>query len=420
MNAESAATGTSDSTDAAIATTTSTVAPGKSTRLRQRILLGLLMASVVGVGIKPAYDYWQERRARFYENACQQAVQAQAWAQLDAVASAWLKWDRESDDALLFCAEAAQQLGRPEDAAASLGRIDDDYEGVLQALAIRADVLFSDLNRPYDAIETWERMLRINPHADLARERLIYFYAMTMQREKMLEGIYEAMKLGCEPPEAYPYLLLAYEVMFSDGLRLTQQWMQTYPDDIVLKAAHAVYLARFSPDNTINIYGMSLITSGDETLVNDYLSRYPDNLEVLAYHLDQAVTAGEEQRVFELLSKCPAEAERDARFWRFRGWYLASQDRFAEAARALETAVEMFPYDWRSRMLFSGILRRLGRSEEGIAQAEIANVGKDLHRELLQLPNARSLNPVVSEQIDEYLRLTGTPLVQRAWQRRGE
>jgi tetratricopeptide (TPR) repeat protein len=372
----------------------------------------------VGVGIKPAYHFWHERRSGFYKSACRQAVESSSWIDLHAIASAWLQWDVKSNDARMYRAEAAQKLGRIDEAVEDLGSVTDDYVGALQALAIRGDTLFSDLNRPYEAVETWERMLHINPRADLARQRLIYFFAMTMQREKMIKGIYEAMELGCEPPEAYAYLLLAYEVMFSDGLRLTKQWMQLYPEDETLKAAHAVYLARFSPENTINIYGMSLITAGDETLINEYLTRYPKNLEVLAYHLERAVVAGNHETAYELLNQCPAEAERDARFWRYRAWYLATDGRFAEAEQAVRTALGIYPFDWRSRLQLSGVLRRLDRSGEAAEEARIADLGKELHRELLQSPNARSLSPSVVEQIDQYLALVEAPLVRRAWQKR--
>jgi tetratricopeptide (TPR) repeat protein len=394
--------------------------PERRSRSRQRWLPCLLVAAVLGVAVKPAYETWHARRTRFYKTACKEAVATQAWTRLDVVASDWLSWDAGCNDARMYRAEAAQQLGRVDDAVDELGRVTDDYHGALDALAIRADILFSDLNRPYEAVETWQRMLRINPAADLPRQRLIYFYAITMQRERMLKHIQRALELGNEPPEAFSYLLLAYEVTFSDGLLLTTEWLKSSPDDVPLKVARAIYSARFSRDEKVNVYAMSLAAAGDETLVLQCLEEYPDNLEVLAYYADKAAIAGEPERILELLGRCPADAERDPRFWRFRGTYLSSKDRFEEAAAAFRTALEIHPYDWRSRTLLSGVLRRLNQPEEAAEQSNIANLGKELHRDLYQIPNARALNPSIRRQMDDYFGKVAPPLVREAWDRLGD
>lgn len=389
-------------------------------RVSGRFLLAAVAVMVLAAGARPAWQWWRGYRTEQYRVACQAATADGAWDRLKSASSQWLAWDGASDDARMFLAEACVQRSELEAAVDALGAVDDSYNGVLEALAIRGDLLFTDLNRPYEAEETWQRMLAINPRADLARQRLIYLYAMTFQRERMIDHIYRAMELGCEPPEAYAYLLLAHEVTFSDGLRITNQWLETYPDDVTLNVANALYLARFSPENTVNIYGMSLIVAGDESLVTDCLEKHPSHVEVLAYHIDKAIIAGDAERVLELLAQCPAEAERDARFWRYRGWYLAAQDKFREAEEAMRIGLEIHPFDWRGRLALAGVLRQLDRPEEAAEAAEIADVGKELHRELFQLPNARALNADVSEQIDEYLELCGDQTVLRAWRRRTE
>lgn len=422
MDMREQATGTLPDDHEALAPASST-RRGATTRRRAstgRFLVLAFVLMIVAVGAVPGYRWWRGYRTQQYRLACRTAADEKSWDRLKSASSQWLSWDDSNDDARMYLAEASVQLSDVETAVAALGNVSDSYHGVLQALAMRGDFQFSDLNRPYDAVDTWKRMLKINPGADLPRQRLIYFYAITMQRELLLQNIYRAMELGTEAPESYAYLLLGYEVTFSDGLMLTGEWLKAYPDDVALNVAHALYLAKFSPENTVNIYGMSLIMAGDETLINECLEKYPANLEVLAYHIDKAVIAGDMQRVLELLEQCPADAERDPRFWRFRGWYLAAQDRFAEADEALRTALELNAFDWRARLMLAGVLRQMDRPEEGAEEARIANLGKDLHRELFLIPNARALNSRIRGEIDQYFQVAAPELVKRAWGRRHE
>jgi tetratricopeptide (TPR) repeat protein len=394
--------------------------PPDATRRRRRsrrVAVWLLLGAVAAAAAVPGYETWHQRRTNQYHAACKRLVTAENWTGLEGVAVAWAGWDASNGDAQMFVAEAAIQQGRTEDAAAALGRIQDDYHGALQALAVQGDLLFTNLNRPYAAAETWRRMLRINPRADVAWQRLIYFNALSMQRRQMLEDIRRAIEHEAEPPEAYTYLLLAYDITFSDGLRLTRKWLDAYPDDPALNVAQAVYRARYSPDETVEIFGMSLAGPGDETLITECLEKYPDNLEVLAYHAERAVVAGDRARVYDLLSHCPVEAEDDPRFWRYRGWYLAENDEFAEAEQALQSALSLHPTDWRSRLLLSGVLRQLDRHEEAAREAQLANFGKELHRKIFELPNARALNDQIVAEMDQYFEWTADPLVLQSWKR---
>ena len=376
-------------------------------RRRWWLRIGLLLLVGLAVaGAWPAYRWWHERRTGQFKAACRAAVAAEDWQTLRSAASRWADWDPENGDAWVFLAEAGVQSGQAEQAAEALGRVRDDYTGVLPALAIRGDLLFSDLNRVYEAVETWQRMLRINPSADLARQRLIYFYAMTLQREKMLEHLRTAMKMHCEPPEAYAYYLLAYEVNFSDGLPLLTKWRQEYPDDETLEVAHAVYVAKYKPLEEIAVPTKLSIAPGDHGPINQCLTKYPANLEVLAFHLEKAVYEGDEEEVVRLLKQCPPAAERDGRFWRYRAWYLASQDRNEEAEAALRKALEIHPVDWRALWLLGGVLRQLGKTSEASEVSRVALQGKELRQKLFQLPNARALNERLFVEIHNYLHAT--------------
>jgi tetratricopeptide (TPR) repeat protein len=381
------------------------------------VALAVLLPLTAGAAW-PAYRFWHSHRTGQFDTACREAVAEKDWPRLELIASKWTDWDQTADEGWVFLAEAAVQQENLELAVDCLGRVRDEYGGALEKLAHRGDILFTDLNRPYEAVANWERMLRIQPHADVARQRLIYFYSMALRRNAMLEHIHRAMELGCEPPEAYPYLLLAHDVTFSNGLSVVTKWIEAYPDDATLEIARAIYVARLSPYDDLIVLGGSAIAPGDVTLINGCLEKYPEDLEVLAFHLEKAMDEGDKQRVYDLLTGCPASAEQDPRFWRYRGWYLAEQNQHGEAERALRTALDLHPVDWRSRLLLAGVLRRLGRPDEAAEASRIALAGKDLHRELLELPNARSWDTEVGDRMYKYLEETGSELARVSLQRR--
>ncbi len=374
-------------------------------------ILWLILGAGVVVAAKPTYDWWHARQSQYYREACETSATAESWTHLEAIASQWVEWDAEASEGWIHLADALLKQNELQGVADALAHVDNSYPGVLGILEVRGDFLFSDLNQPYAAEENWRRMLDINDRADVARQRLIYFYAITMQRERMREEILRAMEAKSDPLESYAYLLLAYEVTFSDGLSLTRKWRESYPEDETLEVAAAVYLAKFAPDNTIYVLGISSVAEGDETEVTRLFDTYPQNLEILAFHLEKAVFEGNEPRVVEILGMCPPSAELDCRFWRGRGWLLSAQGRHEDAAQALQKCVELNPLDWRGRLLLSGALRQLGRNEEASRESDLQLIGKELQEELFTRPNARSIDLELAQRIYHYTLQTGPAIV---------
>jgi tetratricopeptide (TPR) repeat protein len=369
-------------------------------------------------GGRPAYQWWRQRRTDQFKTECAAATDQKDWERLDRVAGRWLAWDAGSSDAYVYLAEAQLQTGRTAEAAESLARVNDDYRGALQALAMRAEFLFSELNRPYEAVETWKRMLRINPRASLPRQRLIYFYAMSLQRRDMTRQIRDAMQLGCEPKESYPYLLLAHELNFTDGLDVITRWRKTYPGDEALEVAQAVYAVKNVPSQTMRTSGRTVVAPGDPTLINACLDKYPHNLEVLAFHLEQGVFNADEELVSRLLGQAPVECEHDSRFWRARGWLLSVQGADAEATAAFEQALRTDPFDWHSRYNYAEALRLQGLAEEASRMAELAGTGKSLSQEIFQLAGPRLMEIDLVERILPYVEEVGDERIVSAIRRR--
>lgn len=189
----------------------------------------ILFAVVAGFLYQPISNFVSQQRSQAFKERCQLAVEDKAWESLYDTSQKWLAWDSKQNDALMFLAEASVQLGNLEEVEGYLGQVEDSYHGALEALAVRGDILFSDLGRPFDAEECWLRMIQINERADVARQRLIYFYALSLQRQKMIDQIRETMLLECEPPESYSYLLTSnpYRVPAHQPCSMDRQRLQT-------------------------------------------------------------------------------------------------------------------------------------------------------------------------------------------------
>ncbi len=287
----------------------------------------VLLVACGSVAARYGYSKWKTHRRSQFQDACKVAIAESNWEKLQLIANGWLQWAPGDGDALVNCAEAARQLGKPKDAADFLGRVDDSYHGALQALAFQGELLFGDLNLPYEAEAAWIRMLQINKEATLPRQRLIYFYSITLQRKKMLDLIREGIRIGCEPPEAYAYLLLSNNLNFTDGFMITSKWRKQYPDDQRLEVIQAIFAGRNKYDGDEAVFEKSDVAPGDQSLVDRCLEKYPHDLEVLAYHAEKKIYEGSSTDMVTLLKNAPPEASEDSRFWRFRGWLLHQQNK---------------------------------------------------------------------------------------------
>lgn len=378
----------------------------------------LLLAVVLLVAVPPLWRARQSSlQSRFHDTA-RDIVAAEDWERLDELTARWLKDFPRDNAGLLFKAEAAAQLGRLEEAAEWLHKIDNNYQGALEALAIRAELLFADLNRPLEAEACWLRMLDINARATVPRQRLIYFYALTLQRDKLRMQIETAMQLGCEPPEAYSYLMMLNALNFSDGLTVLTKWRRAVPEDEALEVAQAVYAAKKTADKALATFGIQTIIPGNRSLLDRCRQKYPDNVEVLALLIEFAMFEGAVEDVAELLAQSGESAEEDSRFWRYRGWLLSELNRFEEAEQSLRRALELLPYDWQSRWLLADVLRKLQKTAEAETISQQALRGKDLQTKLFERPNARNLSDELAEEIYEYLDSLGPNLALAALERR--
>lgn len=378
----------------------------------------ILITSGLLFAYHPILGILRDRSDADFKHRCKIAAMTSDWTTLDSLSSRWMASNPESNDAVVFAAEAAVQLDELERSVELLDQVDNEYEGALQALAIRADILFSDLNRPLDAEATWQRILQIEESADVAHQRLIYYYAMTLQRQKMLKHIYRTMELGRESLESYSYLVMANSLNFSDGLRKLTLWRRAAANDESLEVAQAVYAAKKTADNGIATFGIQTIAPGDKTLLDNCLKKYPSNPEVLALKIEFAIFEGKTNDVIRLMTQASGSAEKDSRFWRYRGWLLAQQNLHEESAEALTHALKLNPFEWQARLLLADVYRKLGNSELTTFHAQLASQGKNLQEKIFERPTAKDIDEPLFREIHDYCRKMDASTVVEAIERR--
>jgi tetratricopeptide (TPR) repeat protein len=395
--------------------------PGATSRPGRRFHWGIAITVCVALASAWFFADWQHsRRSTEFRLICKKAAVTDDWELLHQSASEWLGWDNDCDEATLFLAEALAQKDEHASAVQLLNSVSDDYHSIVQVLSYKAEMLMADLRRPHDAATAWLAMLELEPNASVPRQRLIYVYAMTLQRQKMLALIMDSIKLNSEPQESYSYLLLANDLNFSDGLAMTTRWRSADKENRILEIAQAVYAARTLLDNSLPKFGTSTVMPGNRELLDLCLEKYPDSIEALALKIDEAIFAGKVDAVAKLLAQAPEAASQDNRFWRFRGWLLQSQGKLDSAEKAFRYSLELHPFAWRSRLLLADVLRKQTRPEEAEDESQLALLGKSLTNRILHSPNARDLDESLVTEMLEYVKRTGPQSVTDAFSRRLE
>lgn len=382
-------------------------------RMMAVCLLGLLLA-----GTTLGYYRNQASQVRQLRLACRKAIAVQDWDALEQQALQWQQKTPHDDDARMYLAEALTQKRQYQQALDVLENVSADYHGILEVMAVRAELLFGELRRPFEAAQIWEDVVQARPDAAVPRQRLIYFYAMTLQRHRMVDHIRTAIKLGIESPECYSYLVLSNDLNFSDGLVTVTQWLNSDPDNRVLQIAQAVYAAKTSGANDLPKFGTSSVIPGDQALLEKCLKQHPDSIEALSLTIEQAIFAGDQNRVANLMSQAAETAARDDRFWRYRGWLLQQRGQFAEAEKAFRRSLEIQPFAWRSRLLLADVLRKLQRLEDAEQESALAITGKTISGKILAGANARDLETELAYELLDYAGQTGETVASEGLARR--
>lgn len=375
-------------------------------RTQQWLRISLLGLLLIG-SIIPGVNWWNNSQTAAIAAECLAAIEREAWDEAEPLAQQWVRRRPEDGMAWLSLADVAKQRGDLQATADCLGRIPATDSHYLKSQMLRGDLLLDGLNRPDLAVEVWKSMLIVSPQANVAHQRLLYVYSMTLQRELMVQQIRVAMHHHVEPPEAYGYILSAPNLIFSNGYLKVGQWLQGNSRDETLRVAHAIFLAKSTPSRGMKMFGSQAVQAGDASEVTTCLQDFPDNIELRAFVIEKAIADADMVALGQALQKLPKSAERDSRFWRYIGTFRDSQRRPAEAAAAFQQSIRLHPMDWKSHHELGTVERVLGNSELSAKHAELGSRGKQLEKQILELPNAAQIDQPLLEEIRSFARDCG-------------
>jgi tetratricopeptide (TPR) repeat protein len=341
------------------------VRPPATVGRRQRWLFLGLAVAVIALGWA-GYAVTRQRLIRSYSEGCREALRAKDWDRLEDLAPRWRGWEPGRADPVIYLAEAAQQRGDRERAVAWLDELPDGDPKTPAALLEQSNLLFGPLNRPIQGAAACERALQLNPRLPDAYRRLIYFYAYTLQRRKMVARIYAAIKYDCDRPETYIYLILQDSMSFRDGHEQNSKWLRGSPNEELFLVTQTLFGIKLGVYRNQENRDPDAANEGKDPAhkraADACAARFPKNLNLMVYYLQTASSDGDVDRVAELLSQLPAEAADDDRFWRYKGWLHSVRVELMDAVAAYQRALQINPYDSVSQHQWAAVERGCGSS----------------------------------------------------------
>ncbi len=408
-----------DASQRASEPTTPAASAGGDEPIRRRRWLRYAVA-----GLLLAFAAWtiargiriSELRSRAIRAA--EARQAGQWQHLETVTRRWQEKDPRASMAWLLAAEAAQHQDSPGRMAAYLEQMPEDAAETPAALLELATAYFGPLNQPSRGEAACLKSLRLSAENNEAYRRLVFFYAMTLQRDRLVRFAREAIQTGNDSPETYIYLIGADWITLSNAAEYNGKWLQSGDDPERFIVGHLVHAAGSAglesvavnlaedPGLRKRVASVLGITATDAASVSidQGLQRFPQNPELIAYQLRLRAAEGEVERVAELLAEVPAAAATDNRFFHYRGWLHDALGETEAAIAAYREALRLNPFDWRSQLKLAVALRLVDQDEEAERFAELAIAGKELRETIMKLDDVQSIPMPVLDRMLDYCR----------------
>lgn len=361
----------------------------------------VFISLVVSAGLA-GYRSWQVRHEQHLRQSCLATYETENWKELERIASEWSRWNPDAADAWLFRADVAQKQGDFHRTVEFLGRVPESDPKIVPALVEALELQFGVLNRPFDAVGTCRRVLELDPKLMIVHQRLIFFYAITQQRTKMIEQIRASIEFKSEPRDAYVYLMLSDHLHFTNGYELNTRWLSGTPDSEVLLLARAIQMS----ETLSKLEDQTVETEAEHRdrakLMSDYLQLFPHNSALLQYFLRMHEIDWNVDEVERLLTQVPDDVAGDSLFWRYRGWYHAARGEFDKSEKAYRHSAQLFPLDWHTWHGLAGMLRRTKSLAEAERLQKLALQGKELRKQLMQLSDVRAVTDKLLAEIADY------------------
>lgn len=362
---------------------------------RRRILplLCLMIAAAVCLGL---YWLFVPSTAKLRSD-CQLAAQAREWKSLETIARRWTRVDPNSGESWLRLGESLFRQRKYQQALECYNSVPQSSPEAETAAISLMELQFGPLNRPTDGAITCQRILELNPQSKVARQRLIFFLAMTLQRTELVRQIRTAIKSESEPMEAFAYLFLVDSLMFSNGIESNARWLQGDPTSELFEVAQAIFVAEtldlsIAMDDLAAAQAARRDAARKDAVLQKLGAKYPHNAELLAYSIQKMIELGDVTGVVNSLARATEESEADARFWRFKGWVHAQRSEMDEAEASYRRAIQLNPLDWVTRHMLADVLQQAQRFDEVKALRELTVRGRTLRNALRSAPNARGIS----------------------------
>ena len=392
------------------------------TKRRQFGIAVVLIVAAVAAGARPASRWWLRHTRDELSAKCRAARDSQQWDDLQRLSADWAARDGGLADPWLFLAQVAEARSDWSAVVDNLAHIPETDPKALPALVEQAKLEFGPLNAPLAGEAACQKLLRLEPRATFAHQRLIQYYAISLQREKLVRQIRAAIDAEREPPEAYVYLLLLDTLRMSNGVELNQHWLMSHPQEEVFAVARAVQIPEPTDDKAAvppdQLEAVRQAIAGKLELVEALLAKYPTNLELLAYKIEQCITVGETDQVVDLLSRVSESAEADSRFWRFKGWLHETYDELTEAEAAYKQALEIHPLDWSSWNRLAVVYRRMKNVQEVTRLTGLVEAAQSLRKRIRLLPTAEQVTPEILADLAKYASNCGARWLAEPLERR--
>ncbi|MFT5325770.1 MAG: tetratricopeptide (TPR) repeat protein [Planctomycetaceae bacterium] len=378
---------------------------------RRRLVLLCALASMAGFGWYYGFPLWEKRRQESYFANCSRAQQLGDWDELQRLSVQWTRWRPEAADGWIFQADAAQNKGDFASAVECLSSVPESSPKAFPAYIALATLQFGPATQPLDGVRTSERLLELDPRTTAAHRQLIEFYAMTLQREKLINQIRQAIDLSREPRSAYVYLFLVDTMRLADAVETNDNWLKAHPDTEVFLVARALQLPEPAPN-------VESTMGNKHEVIAKLFERFSNNVELLGYQVDLAIRQGNTSEVARLLLGAPSSVEKDSRFWRAKGWLHLSRAELSAAEQALQQALELHPLDLLARTWLTDLTRRQGDLENAQRLEALVRQARRLRERCTGDQSAENIAQEVLAELADYARLCGDKQMADALTRR--
>jgi tetratricopeptide (TPR) repeat protein len=379
----------------------------------------VLLAVLLLVGLWPAYLGAVWYKTRSFRMACEEARELNDWRTLREMSQHWVDWDPRAGRAWWYAAEAAQELEDIEDLADCLGNVPKTDVKALFAYVEKANLEWTILNRPMEALRTSEQILEIDPRVLEIHSRVISFYAMTMQRAQMLKAIRASLAAGAEPKEAYTYIMMADVLAFTNGDTINTRWLAAAPNEIRFKIGLAIQTAVKVTMNqeALRTEESVQLNREAEQQLKWFLEKQPGDPVLLSYMLHRAYLAGDVNGAAELLLQVDDRSIDDHMIWVYRAWYHTMMEDFEAAEESILEAIRLHPMSPLAHHEYANLLRRLQRPEVA-DQQRIAAYGKQLRSDIMRIESAADLTLELLIRMQSYADACGDVKISNSIQKR--